>query len=259
MLNDIYGTQEIQQYLKGVLKAFHQFCMDNDIKYSVWDGSMLGTIRHKGFIPWDDDVDVILNRENYNKLIELCSKKQPDFHITSRLWIRRIEIEGNKWASMDSGVIDLLVFDNTPDNPIAYKIKVLLLKILQGMMKDMNKIELKNYQPVYRPLVFITALMGLPFSEKTKFDWYDRISQWGNKKKTKKKGVFNEPFAYVGRIKYPNDGDEYLIMPFEDIKVMICMRFDEYLTLTFGDYMTPPPINERMAQHIVIESNLQNS
>ncbi len=253
MTENEYGTATIQNYLKNALKVFHDFCVENGIRYSLWDGSMIGAVRHKGFIPWDDDVDIIFDRKNYNKFLKACSQKQHEFRITKRLWIRRVEFDNNIWASMDGGVIDMLVFDNIPDSEFQYRIKVLLLKLLQGMMKDLKKIDIHRFSLFYRPLVIITALLGVPFSDAQKFRWYDRLSKWGNGRKTEYKGVFNEPFAYVGKIRYPNYNDKCLMMPFEDIQAMVYEKYDEYLTLTFGDYMTPPPQKERAAQHIVVE------
>ncbi|MDE6691253.1 MAG: LicD family protein, partial [Clostridia bacterium] len=64
---------EMQAKLRDMLKWFHGFCVENNIRYYALGGTMLGAIRHKGFIPWDDDIDVGLPREDYNKLISLSS------------------------------------------------------------------------------------------------------------------------------------------------------------------------------------------
>ena len=255
MIENEYGTMKIQEYLKGVLYTFHNFCVENDINYSVWDGTMLGAVRHKGFIPWDDDTDIILDRKNYEKLLSCYDNKTTAFNINDRLWIKRVELDDNPWSGCDGGVIDIFVFDNIPDSSIEYKNKVLLLKILQGMMKDLKQIHINNYKLLYRLPVLLTAVMGMPLKDKTKFQIYERISKWGNKKATKEKGVFNEPYEYIGRIHYRNDEDAYLIVPFEDIEVMILADYDDYLTRTYGDYMTLPPVEDRKAQHFDLLDN----
>ena len=61
------GMEELHKHLLILLKDFHQLCMDNDIKYSLHGGTLLGAIREKGFIPWDDDLDVTMTRPEYEK------------------------------------------------------------------------------------------------------------------------------------------------------------------------------------------------
>ena len=140
-----YGTEEIQSYLKDLLVSVHNFCVGNGIQYSVWDGTLLGAIRHKGFIPWDDDVDIILDRENYGKLMKACERSTPGFTISRRLWVKRIEAPNNRWKDRDGGVIDIFIFDNIPDNKLKKKAKKLLLKCLQGMfIIRLNNLKLIN-------------------------------------------------------------------------------------------------------------------
>ena len=73
MIENLNG---IQLKLLEMFKWYHEFCVDNNLKYYALGGTMLGAIRHKGFIPWDDDIDVGMPRDDYNKFIELtCNKK----------------------------------------------------------------------------------------------------------------------------------------------------------------------------------------
>ena len=66
----------LQQQLLNILKWFHIFCEENNLKYYALGGTMLGAVRHKGFIPWDDDIDVGMPREDYNKFINLTKNKK---------------------------------------------------------------------------------------------------------------------------------------------------------------------------------------
>ncbi len=91
-----YGTKDVQEYLLPILKDLDALCRENDIKYSMMGGGLLGTVRHKGFIPWDDDLDLIFDRENYDKFLKVCETKLPDeYMVTNSIWIKRITRKDN--------------------------------------------------------------------------------------------------------------------------------------------------------------------
>ena len=62
--------KEIQQVSLGILKDIHKFCVEHDIQYSLCYGTLLGAIRHKGFIPWDDDIDITMPRPEFDRFIK---------------------------------------------------------------------------------------------------------------------------------------------------------------------------------------------
>ena len=78
MKNKIIKTEEIHPLLLNMLSYIDKVCRENDIKYSLIGGTLLGAIRHNGFIPWDDDIDIILDYNNYKKLINILKNKKDD-------------------------------------------------------------------------------------------------------------------------------------------------------------------------------------
>ena len=81
-----YGTLKVQQRLLQLLKTFDALCKKNNIVYSVSSGTMLGTIRHQGFIPWDDDVDITIERKYYNRLMAAV-QESPTLVSDKDLWL----------------------------------------------------------------------------------------------------------------------------------------------------------------------------
>lgn len=73
-----YDIRRLQLTQLEMLKDVHKICVENDIKYFIMYGTMLGAIRHKGFIPWDDDIDIAMMSEDYNKFLKICKEKLPE-------------------------------------------------------------------------------------------------------------------------------------------------------------------------------------
>ncbi len=94
-LKNEYGTLDVQKGLLILLKEFHSFCTLNKIEYSLAWGSLLGAVRHKGFIPWDDDLDVMMDRKNYNRFVQrICKSSKLICHFNENgLWIDKIRIK----------------------------------------------------------------------------------------------------------------------------------------------------------------------
>ena len=244
-----YGSLELQKQLLEILRLFDYLCKENGVVYSVMGGTELGAIRHKGFIPWDDDLDITLDRENYTKLNKILPNDILGFEREDIApWVKRVK--NKKRHTVFDGhepMMDIFIMDNAPDNAIASKLKMTTLRMLQGMMK--KKPTYKRYSFLGKFLSLSTYIMGLPFSLSTKLKWYDCVSRWGNSSKTKQKMLSNDAFKPM-RLRYPSDILENIIrVPFEDMMVNAMSGYHDYLTLCYGDYMTPPEESKRVPGH----------
>lgn len=238
---DEYGTKAIQSNLLPLLKDFHKFCKEHDIQYSLAYGSLLGAVRHKGFIPWDDDVDVIVTRDNFKKIRQAIvgnSQFQWDYLTKESLWIARIRRTNQISETEYPPMVDIFILDNVPDNKILARLKLLTIMFLQGTAK--MKPDLSRFKFHMKICAYSTYLIGKILPAKTKFSVYEKVSQWGNKNITKRISCYNTIFGYMGRTFSSEMIMNYLQYPFEDTELSVMSGYDEFLTVTYGDYMTPP-------------------
>jgi len=245
-----YHTAERQELLLAMMKDVHTFLEENEIVYSLVSGSLLGAVRHDGFIPWDDDIDLMMDRDNYERLLKIFS--QCDGYVIQRtLWINRIQREQDRGVrSLAVPTIDLFVIDPTPHQTWKRKYQLLRLKMLQGMMKD--KVDYSSYSFVYRCCLRATYWMGKLFSDERKYKKYDRVSQMGNREKATTVCCCNDPFHCLPFCYDKNLMEKTSLHTFEDTEFRITDLYDHYLTVHYGsDYMTPPPEKDRRPIHLI--------
>lgn len=249
-LNNEYGTLLAQEKLLDLLKDFHSFCKRNQIKYSLAYGSLLGAIRHGGFIPWDDDLDVFVDRANYNLLIEHLLKDEGltvDLYNVDSLWVNRVrrkkDVEG--YSQGYRPTLDILVLDHVPNISFVRKFKLFAILMLQGMMKPHPSFHKGSL--ALRCCTVVTFLLGRLVPNKWKHKCYQKVSMIGGKS-----GLlanYNGEYADLRRTYPATMMDNVVEHSFEDTKAMIVADYDMCLTTQFGDYMTPPKESDRRPQH----------
>jgi len=234
-------VRNLQEELLDIIKLFDLFCRKNGLKYSLADGSLIGAVRHAGFIPWDDDLDIMMHRLEYEKLRALVSEDGT--------------IEGNLKLVNDRAVlklstgglfVDLQVLDNVPDSVLLRMFKKYVCIFLITLIKAKNVLIHKRYRTILKwwfvffPIVvFIrreTLQRWLQEGGALWEDW-NGTGQWIC---TKKMGKYIDIPSFIGRGVSSEAYAEYIELPFEDTKLMCIKGYDLFLKTIYGDYMSLP-------------------
>ena len=229
--------------LLRLLNVFHQICIEHDIKYSVHGGTMLGAVREHGFIPWDDDVDITLTRDEYEKLIPILKNSFDGKEYCVDDFSQRIPKIIMHRENKPAVWLDLFIYDYISEKKIGMKIKKLITVFLLGFTKTQQEMkETKNgkHKGAKYYLLLPCYLLGKLFPYYTKlklFRWVSIHVLTG-----KKEYVYRSNDQYIGILKaLPKKViSEYKLLDFEGIKVMVFKDYKAVLTSIYGeDYMTP--------------------
>lgn len=221
-----------------LLRELDQIAVQNKVKYSLFAGTLIGAIRNKGFIPWDDDADVVFERNEYEKFIKILPS---DYEISNVLWVPRFINKSNPEV-----YIDLFIFDIADSSVFFRELHITKLKFLQGTFK--RKIT-TNKGIIATFLSFITYVIGLLFTERFKISIYNKLAK--SRSKISSSLIFSsyDQFKYIGRVLPKDIFNSYRKIDFEDTQLMIMDGYDLYLREFYGDYMQLPPQELRVPEH----------
>lgn len=268
MKNIVLSNEELDKIKKIELNLLQEFigvCSKLNLKYYVLGGTMLGTVRHHGFIPWDDDIDVALPREDYVIFCKKCQKFLPNHiflqtrdtdpeYIAGFAKLRDSNttfIETSiKDRNINHGIyIDVFPLDRYPDNALKQKMFSLKHHLIKLRLRKEYTLD-KRVQDSFIKRLAIAVLY--PFA----FMCYPTVDSACNAREhlfslaAGKKYLANYNGAWGKREIVPAewyaDGCE---LTFEGIKVVVPAQYEKWLTQVYGDFMTPPPIEKQVTHH----------
>lgn len=225
------------EQLLDILCAFDGFCRKGDILYSLHGGTLLGAIREKNFIPWDDDADVSMTRANYQKLLALVSGETSEYCIRGRIKKQFYSRKNpNVW-------VDIFICDYITDNPVLCKLKLIVLTVLDIMNRNRESYKFSNlqkYSPIKRLAYKLVYVFGQTMPKRWIAGWYHFISErcfLGNRQQ-----MFRSNDQYAGRLLcFPAIWMEhYKQVPFSNCELSVLEDHDALLRQCYGEeYMIP--------------------
>lgn len=258
------SIRDIQNILLDIYKIVDEICQKHDWTLFLTGGSVLGAVRHQGFIPWDDDMDLALPREDYEKFAQIAPKELPDY--LQLVWMKRphhyrivdvryeVQLNNVYQQAINEGEksfvsVDLQPFDGVSQYRVLellHSVRVMFYRAAYKMC-NFQKVRIESTRPKWE-LVLIAVLKKVSFlftkEEKLKYK-FDKET----KKYSYKDSRYIADFVgkYIFKDIYPKSWWEPGIMAaFEDVQVRIPSEYDKYLSRIYGDYMKIPDEKEQI-------------
>lgn len=244
--------KELQTILLEILKEFDRICKKHEIKYMIFCGSAIGAVRHQGFIPWDDDLDVAMLRSDYEKFMEVAPKELSDkYHLQIELsehWpmcfskLRKnnttfLEKYHPKDKQTHQGIyIDIFPIDNASNNAIFRKIQFYCSKIVYA--KSLYERGYETNSKAKKIFMYICKMLPTkPFHKIAKLSNNDKtqyVHSFLGCSARYNKGIFKRKWL-----------TDSVLMEFEGYRFPVSSYYDELLTYMYGNYMQMPTEEEK--------------
>lgn len=271
-----YDLTKVHETNLKILKEIDRICRKYKIKYMLDAGTLLGAVRHQGFIPWDDDADVAFTRSNYEAFLKVVKRELPDtmellmpwdfrggkhfYDFTARIIYKNSRTHDDTpemqfyEGKLNHLWVDLFTIDELPENKNAATLTLLLHKMVYGMsMGHRYHLDFGKYSLFHKLAVGGMSTVGrfVPMKALFKMQRLVALKDRRGRSGLRYYSNYQPDFLYVTLKR--QWCEEIVDLDFCDTKLMASKHWHEVLTWIYGDYMTLPPKEKRVPSHSTIE------
>lgn len=271
---DIYQgkLERVKRIEMNIMREIDRICRENDIGYFLVGGSLLGAIRHKGFIPWDDDIDIGMLREDFEKFRRICpqllashlSYQSYTDEPTSHYIFDKVRLKdtyfstkfSNRFSDIENGIfIDILVYDKTANSEFFQKFHIKSIQFFRRL------INIRWVGKARRGIHYTASKIMLPIMKRVPFFTYHRFFERALQMfdfKKNSKYLIDGVGQNLEKGPFPKAWFEELIdVPYEDMVFKAPKAYDEYLRHWYGNrYMELLPLSSRNSGHALARLDL---
>ena len=251
------SSNELRAIQLNILKVVADFCDNNDITYFLAFGTLIGAIRHHGYIPWDDDIDIAMPRPDYDRFLSMFDEEHPNFKIISiennydygfsfaKVHDNRTIINETQYKQDEFGVyIDIFPIDG-----IKYHKQVHILRIINKLLHT-KKANFTQRTISKKIINALGKIILLPFSTHFILTIIDHIARQCPFGSTSKAGCICDSVVGERAIVDTDLFSSSIIQEFEGESFKIPVGYDKWLKSIYGDYMQLPPLEKRISHHV---------
>ncbi|MDE6655547.1 MAG: LicD family protein [Anaeroplasmataceae bacterium] len=262
--------KKLQDIEIELLQEVDRICQKHNLVYTLAFGTLLGAVRHQGFIPWDDDIDIWMPREDYNKFKEICktelnekyfyqshSTDKKYYYVFDKLRVNNTVFKETFLAKhkMHHGVfLDIFPLDYVADKPSKRKRQYFLFHFYRtGLISKFVDIKARKGKKKFMAMILKLLYLFFPM----RF-LYKKANKHATKYQHIPQKYYTDFSVGLGRV-----DDMYLLpveyfkdiirVPFGPIEANVPKQYDELLRKTYGDYMQLPPVENRKTEHDLLE------
>lgn len=257
-MNQMQSVRQVQGKILEIMKYIDRLCRDNGIVYYIMGGTALGAVRHGGFIPWDDDLDIFMTPDQYEKFKAIFEEQNSNQFVLQEwrttpkyLEYAKVRMNGTTFIEevfkarkdMHHGIyVDIMILHKVPENRLIQK-----FVYLESKFVTLYALSQRNWKPKTNgQAMVLKSLKLMPCKLMTKIA-YSHIYRYDGRKANFKYCYWITPAKFKNGLFDKSFFEKPVDVPFEDTVLMASEKIKDYLAYRYGDYMKLPNEEARKA------------